>query len=167
MSAKEKGILTKGGGHIMAAGFSLNEDKIEDFKKFAGEYISKNIKDESLIPTINIEGIVDVSAVNVDIIKYIESLEPFGASNSEPKIMLTNALLSKADIVGSGHIRCIFTSMNGGYLKAMAFRAADNEMGKALLKGKGQCFNLVGLLRNNTWQNITTPQFIIDDAMRI
>ena len=49
----------------------------------------------------------------------------------------------------------------------MAFRATDNEMGKALLNGQGQCFNLVGVLRNNTWQNTTTPQFIIDDAMRM
>ncbi len=166
MSAKEKGILTKGGGHIMAAGFSLNEDRIDDFRKFAGEYISKNLKDESLTPIIDIEGTIDVSAVNIDIVRHIESLEPFGAGNNEPKIMIANALLSKADVVGAGHIRCIFTSINGGYLKAMAFRATDNEMGKALLNGQGQCFNLVGVLRNNTWQNTTTPQFIIDDAMR-
>jgi single-stranded-DNA-specific exonuclease len=166
MSAKEKGILTKGGGHIMAAGFSLNEDKIEDFRKFAGEYISENLKDESLTPIIDIEGTIDVSAVNVDIVKHIESLEPFGAGNNEPKIMIANALLSKVDVVGAGHIRCMFTSINGGYLRAMAFRATDNEMGKALLNGQGQCFNLVGVLRNNTWQNTTTPQFIIDDAMR-
>ena len=167
MSAKEKGILTKGGGHIMAAGFSLNEDKIEDFRKFAGEYISENLKDESLTPIIDIEGTIDVSAVNVDIVRHIESLEPFGAGNNEPKIMIANALLSKVDVVGAGHIRCMFTSINGGYLKAMAFRATDNEMGKALLNGQGQCFNLVGVLRNNTWQNTTTPQFIIDDAMRM
>lgn len=166
MKAKEQGILTKGGGHIMAAGFSLEQDKIEEFRKFAGEYIQNIMQNQTLTPVLEIDGILDISAAGVDFIDKLEALAPYGSGNPEPRLMLTNALVTKSTIVGSGHVRCFLTSLNGGSLKAMAFRCADNEMGKALLNGSGQSFNLVGSLRRDNWQGRNQAQFIIDDAMR-
>ncbi len=166
MKAKEQGILTKGGGHIMAAGFSLEENRIEDFRKFAGEYIEQTMQNKTLTPILEIDGSIDISAVAPEFIDKLESLAPYGSGNPEPRLMLTNALITKATIVGSGHVRCFLTSLNGGSLKAMAFRCADNEMGKALLNGSGQSFNLVGSLRRDNWQGHNQAQFIIDDAMR-
>lgn len=166
MAAKEKGILTKGGGHLMAAGFSLTEDRIEDFRAFAGEYIQRSLKDETLTPVLDVDGCIDVSAATPDFITRLESLEPYGAGNPEPKLMLSDALITRADIVGSGHVRCFLGSLNGGSLKSMAFRCADGEMGKALLNGAGKTFNLVGVLRRDNWQGRNQAQFIIEDAMR-
>ena len=166
MAAKEKGILTKGGGHIMAAGFSLNEDKIEEFRQFAGEYIQQNLSDASLTPVIDIDGVLDVSAVTTDFADSLDTLSPYGSGNPEPKLMLNNALLTKVDVVGAGHLRCYLSSLNGGSLKAMAFRCTDNEMGKALLNGRGQIFNFVGTIRHDNWQGRNQVQFIIEDAMR-
>ena len=167
MKAKEQGILTKGGGHIMAAGFSLEQDRIEDFRKFAGEYSQNIMQNQTLTPVLDIDGSIDVSAVSIDFIDKLETLAPYGSGNPEPLLMLSNALVTKSEIVGAGHIRCYLTSLNGGSLKAMAFRCADNEMGKALLNGAGQSFNLVGNLRRDNWQGRNQTQFIIDDAMRI
>ena len=149
MKAKEQGILTKGGGHIMAAGFSLEENRLEDFRKFAGEYIQQAMQNKILTPILEIDGSIDISAVAPEFIDKLESLAPYGSGNPEPRLMLTNALITKATIVGSGHVRCFLTSLNGRSLKAMAFRCADNEMGKALLNGEGQSFNLVGSLRRD------------------
>lgn len=69
-------------------------------------------------------------------------LEPFGAGNSEPKLMLKNVKVVKPGLVGVGHVRCVLTSDNGGNLKAMAFRSADNEIGQALLKSRGEALTL-------------------------
>lgn len=165
MSAKEKGILTKGGGHIMAAGFSLTEDKLEDFREFVGNYVKETLKADSIVPILNVDGSIDAGAANVKLLDELQLLEPYGAGNPEPKLMLANALLSKADIVGAGHLRCFLTSLNSGSLKAMAFRCADNEMGKALLNGVGKTFNFVGVLRRDNWQGRNQAQFIIEDAM--
>lgn len=167
MAAKEKGILTKGGGHIMAAGFSLTEDRIEDFRTFAGEYIQRSLKDDTLTPVLEIDGSIDVAAATPDFITGLESLEPYGSGNPEPKLMLSRALVTKSDIVGAGHVRCFLSSLNGGSLKSMAFRCADSEMGKALLNGAGKTFNLVGVLRRDNWQGRNQAQFIIEDAMRV
>lgn len=167
MAAREKGLLTKGGGHIMAAGFSLTEDKIEEFRAFAGEYIRRSLKNDALTPVLKIDGSIDVAAATPDFVAGLENLEPYGSGNPEPRLMLSHALITKADIVGAGHVRCFLGSMNGGSLKAMAFRCADNEMGKALLNGAGKTFHLAGVLRRDNWQGRNQTQFIIDDAMRV
>lgn len=167
MAAREKGLLTKGGGHIMAAGFSLTEDKIEEFRAFAGEYIRRSLKNDALTPVLEIDGSIDVAAATPDFVAGLENLEPYGSGNPEPRLMLLHALITKADIVGAGHVRCFLGSMNGGSLKAMAFRCADNEMGKALLNGAGKTFHLAGVLRRDNWQGRNQTQFIIDDAMRV
>lgn len=167
MAAREKGLLTKGGGHIMAAGFSLTEDKIEEFRAFAGEYIRRSLKNDALTPVLEIDGSIDVAAATPDFVAGLENLEPYGSGNPEPRLMLSHALITKADIVGAGHVRCFLGSMNGGSLKAMAFRCADNEMGKALLNGAGKTFHLAGVLRRDNWQGRNQTQFIIDDAMRV
>lgn len=94
-------------------------------------------------------------------------LEPYGSGNSEPKIVLEHVRVSKASIIGSGHVRCILSSHNGGSLKAVAFKIVDTELGKTLLGSKGDVFNVVGVLRRDNWQGRNSVQFIIDDAMRV
>nr|CAM74327.1 Single-stranded-DNA-specific exonuclease [Magnetospirillum gryphiswaldense MSR-1] len=89
---------------------------------------------------------------------------PFGAGNREPRFAVTGARVVKADVVGSGHIRIIAQSAGGQRLKAIAFRAADSEMGLTLLGGQGRTFHLAGTLRVDSWQGNNSVQLIIDDA---
>ena len=157
IAAKEKGLLTKGGGHTMAAGFSLSEDKIEAFRRFAGEYVR---------PVIEVDSALDLLGANTDFAAALELLEPFGAGNAEPKIVLEHVRIVKPGIVGAGHVRCFLTSGNGGSLKAMAFKIADTELGKTLLNSQGAVFDIAGVLRRDNWQGRNSVQFIIDDAIR-
>lgn len=167
ISAKEKGLITKGGGHTMAAGFSLEESKIEAFRDFVGQYVCEKIGGEAIVPVIDIDGELDVMGATVEMAENLELLEPFGSGNSEPKLMLHNVKINKASIVGSGHVRCYLSSTMGGSLKAMAFRVADNDIGQAMLTSKGELYNIVGVLRRDNWQGRNSVQFIIDDMMRV
>lgn len=166
ISAKEKGLLTKGGGHTMAAGFSLNEDKIDEFREFVGQYVSEKIGGEAITPVIEIDGELDVAGATVDMAEKLELLEPYGSGNSEPKLLLHHVRISKASIIGSGHVKCFLSSDNGGSLKAIAFRVADNDIGNAMLTAKGEIFDVVGVLRRDNWQGRNSVQFIIDDIKR-
>ncbi len=166
MAAKEKGILTKGGGHMMAAGFSLEEDKLEDFRKFAGEYVRQKLGDESVTPVMEIDSTMDLLGANVEFAESLEMLEPYGAGNAEPKIVLERVRVTKSGIVGAGHVRCFLTSGNGGSLKAMAFKAADTELGKSLLNPQGAIFDVAGMVRRDNWQGRNSVQFVIEDAIR-
>lgn len=167
IAAKEKGLITKGGGHMMAAGFSLEESKLEEFKKFVGEYVVEKIGGEAIIPVLEIDACLDVGGANAGLADYLEKLEPFGAGNSEPKLMLKNVQIVKPSLIGVGHVRCILTSENGGSIKAMAFRVGDNQIGSAMLNARGERFDVVGVLRHDRWggrQDVV--QFIIDDLRK-
>lgn len=166
IAAKEKELLTKGGGHTMAAGFSLPEDKIEAFRRFAGEYVRQKLGEEDVAPVIEVDSALDLLGANTDFAAALELLEPFGAGNAEPKIVLEHVRVVKPGIVGAGHVRCFLTSGNGGSLKAMAFKIADTELGKTLLNSQGAVFDIAGVLRRDNWQGRNSVQFIIDDAIR-
>ena len=166
IAAKEKGLLTKGGRHTMAAGFSLPEDKIEAFRRFAGEYVRQKLGEEDVAPVIEVDSALDLLGANTDFAAALELLEPFGAGNAEPKIVLEHVRVVKPGIVGAGHVRCFLTSGNGGSLKAMAFKIADTELGKTLLNSQGAAFDIAGVLRRDNWQGRNSVQFIIDDAIR-
>jgi len=98
---------------------------------------------------------------------HLELLEPYGAGNSEPKLIIKNVRFKKTSIVGSGHIRCFLTSELGDSIKAMAFRAADNDLGQAMLNSHNDVFNVLGTLRRDNWMGRNSVQFIIDDARKV
>lgn len=166
IAAKESGVITKGGGHNMAAGYSLTEDRIEDFRRFVGEYVKARLGEEAIVPVLEYNGMIDLAGATPDLASQLELLEPFGAGNSEPKLVIRNVRFKKAGIVGSGHVRCFLSSDSSSGLKAMAFRAADNELGQAMLNSHNDTFDVLGTLRRDNWMGRNSVQFIIDDAKR-
>ena len=163
IAAKEKGLITKGGGHTMAAGFSLEQEKIEDFRKFVGEYTIAKAGRESVVPVKKIDAILDVGGANVQLADYLEQLEPFGQGNPEPILMLQNVRIIKPSPMGMGHVRCVLASDNGASLRAAAFRVGDNQIGAAMLSGKNVRYDVCGTLRYDRWGGKQNVQFIIDD----
>lgn len=151
----------------MAAGYSLNEDKIEEFQTFVGEYVKAHLGDEAITPIIEYDGVLDLRGATPDLAEKFELLEPYGAGNPEPKLVIKNVQFKKAVIVGSGHVRCSLSSDKGIFLKAMAFRAADNEIGQAILNNHNEVFDVLGMLRRDNWLGKNSVQFIIDDVKRI
>ena len=166
MTAKEKGILTKGGGHTMAAGFSLNEDRIEDFRHFVGEYVKEKLSEESLIPTLSFDAVLSLDGANLDLAEKLDVLAPYGAGNPEPKVVIENVRIAKPFIVGDGHVRCLLSNGRGTFVKAICFKCADNEIGNALLNAKDSRFDVLGTLRVDTFMNNKNLQLTIEDMMR-
>ncbi|MBR1398729.1 MAG: single-stranded-DNA-specific exonuclease RecJ [Alphaproteobacteria bacterium] len=166
MSAKEQGLITGGGGHMMAAGFSLTEEQIPEFKKFVGEYVISKLGKEKITPIINIDCALNLSAVNTDLCKNLEILEPYGAGNPEPKILIKNVILNYPQIIGNGHVKCNVSSQRGGKIKAICFNCADNQIGSAILNNKGEIFDIVGKIKSDNWMGRENVQIIIEDLMR-
>ncbi len=166
MAAKERGVITHGGGHMMAAGFSLREEQIADFKQFVGTYVQEKLGPEKTVPVLNIDCAVSLSAVNEALADELELLEPCGTANPAPQILLRGISISRPQIVGSGHVKCFLTTARGGYLPAIAFRCADNEIGQALLNNSGEVYDVVGSIKIDEWQGRRKVQLIINDMMR-
>ncbi|MQX36974.1 single-stranded-DNA-specific exonuclease RecJ [Roseospira navarrensis] len=167
LAAREAGLLTLGGGHAMAAGFSLHPEGIGALRAFLAGHLADQLGDGTLDPRVDLDGALGVEGVTLDLIAHLERLAPFGSGHPEPCFMLTDARVLFADVVGMGHVRCRLGGRGGGQLKAIAFKAADNDLGQALLTGQGRTMHLAGTLRVDRWQGRTQPQFIIEDAVTV
>lgn len=166
IAAKEKGVITAGGGHIMAAGFSLTTEQIPAFREFVGEYITKHLGKEKIAPVLHIDLTLALSGITEELADNLSLLEPFGAGNPEPLVLIKNVCVNYAKVVGSGHVSCMFGSPRGGKVKAIAFRCTDNDIGSALLNAKGELFDVVGQIKTDTWQGCKNIQIVINDLKR-
>ena len=164
MAAREAGHLFTGGGHAMAAGFAVEEDNIPALIAFVQDEVRRQLQGEQFAPFLNLDGALAVSAVTADLVAELDCVAPFGAGNDEPRFAVVDVLVSKADVVGSGHVRCFLTGRSGGRLKAIAFNSADSDLGHLLLTAQGRRLHLAGTIRADTWQGRTEAQLIIDDA---
>ena len=163
IAARQAGILKAGGGHAMAAGFTVLRDRLDDFRAFLADRLQAQLSGE-LVPVLELDGALDCAGCSTDLIDTLKQLGPFGAGNPEPRFAVTNARIVKADVVGQGHVRVILKGNGGHSLKAIAFRAADSDLGQALLTARGGAFHLAGTLRADTWQGSTSVQLVIEDA---
>jgi single-stranded-DNA-specific exonuclease len=164
LAAREAGHLFTGGGHAMAAGFTVTEDSIAPFVTFVQDEVRRQLQGEAFAPSLNLDGALAVSAVTADLIAELDCIAPFGAGNDEPRFVVVDAQVVKADIVGSGHVRCFLSGRSGGRLKAIAFNCADSDLGHLLLTAAGRRLHLAGTIRADTWQGRTEAQLVIDDA---
>lgn len=167
IAAHQAGLLINGGGHAMAAGFSVAEDKLWAFRDFLAEHIADQLAGERLAPEIGIDGAVSPEGATVELIELLDAAGPFGSGNPRPRFVLPSVKPMKADIVGTDHVRCFLGAPEGGaWLKAIAFRAAGTPVGEALLNARGGVLHVAGHLNIDTWQGNRKPQFIIEDAAR-
>jgi len=163
IAARQSGLLLAGGGHAMAAGFTVAADKVEDLRLFLGERLAAQGRGD-LVPRLDLDGALEARAASIELIETLAALGPFGAGNPEPVFAVTGARIVRADVVGSGHVRLVLSGTGGGKLKAIAFRAADSEMGMTLLSSAGAPVHLAGTLRIDSWQGTSTPQLLVEDA---
>ncbi|MEE3048960.1 MAG: single-stranded-DNA-specific exonuclease RecJ [Pseudomonadota bacterium] len=164
LAAQQAGLLINGGGHAMAAGFTVARDRFADFQAFMTERIEAALAAAPLTQRLNIDAVVTPGGANRDLFDAMAQVGPFGAGNAEPRLACPAVKLVKADVVGENHVRCILSGREGGRLKGIAFRAMDSDLGPALLSTGGKPVHVAGHLRADDWQGRNGVQMIIDDA---
>ncbi len=95
---KCKDLLDNFGGHPMAAGFSLQEENIDEFRRRLNE--NTELNDEDLLRKVTIDCVLPLDAINYELINDIEKLEPYGKANSKPLFAEKNVNLLKAVVLG-------------------------------------------------------------------
>ncbi len=166
IAARQSGILRTGGGHPMAAGFSLDGDRMEEFRAFLNERLAA----AAALPAaadLSVEGTLAVAGCTTELAQHLTRLAPFGAGNEEPMLVLQRARVLRADRVGRelNSIRSFIEGEGGGpRLKAMLFRAREGALADALLGRSGIALHLAGHLRAEAWNGSVNPSFIITDA---
>ena len=150
--------LTNFGGHSLAAGLSLNTKDFEKFKNMINEYAEKNIKDEDLIPTINIDLKLEDSQLNIEDVEELKLLEPFGQSNEEPIFMITNLKVVSIKTLSDGkHLKLYLKNQN--YLDAIGFNLGERANELKI----GDTIDIVGNLNINEFNNTKKVQMLLKD----
>lgn len=162
IEARRAGLLVAGGGHPMAAGLTVEAERLGALTEFLAERVARQPA-AAMVPPLELDGALSVAGAGLDLADLIQRLGPFGPGNAEPRFALPAAGVAWAEVVGSKHVRCVLTG-GGGRLKAIAFRCQDTPLGAALLARDGAPVHLAGRLRRNGWMGREEAQFLIEDA---
>lgn len=167
IAAHQAGHLVNGGGHAMAAGFTVAGERLDDFRRFLTGHIENQLAGAVLAPDIGIDGALSPEGATVEFIDSLNDAGPFGAGNPRPRFVLPAVAPINARIVGTDHVSCFLAAPQGGpRLKSIAFRTAGTPVGEALLNARGGALHVAGHLNVDTWQGDRKPQLIIEDVAR-
>ena len=143
-AAVEEGLLVKGGGHAMAAGITVERAKLGDLRDFFEEKAASAVSSIIENETQKIDGALSARGANLMLISEIEKAGPFGTGNSEPVFVLPNHRVASSVVVGNGHLKVRFQAEDRSQLDAIAFRAADTELGQFLSGRAGRPVHVAG-----------------------
>jgi single-stranded-DNA-specific exonuclease len=164
LAARQAGLLETGGGHAMAAGFSLHAARQEAFHDFLRERLEAVL---SLPPTVHLDVEAQVSArgVSLDLARALGRLAPFGAGNEEPVVVLSSVRVSRADRLGNdGNTVRALVESDGARVKTLLFRAGEGPIAQALTDRAGGLLHLAGHVRAESWNGSESVGFFVQDA---
>jgi len=164
--ALAKGILSEGGGHSAAAGFSLNVDQEQDFCKFLEESVIEQLSGEKPKSEVIVDAEIDASGANMNLVEKLSDLAPFGQSNPEPTLVLRGCVLKFATIMGNGsHLRGVVRTSNGGQLPFVGFNLVGTPVGDFLLDDANinTTIMMLGKLKENEYNGRVSAQFTLED----
>ncbi|HET7679375.1 MAG TPA: single-stranded-DNA-specific exonuclease RecJ [Xanthobacteraceae bacterium] len=157
------GLLMKGGGHAMAAGVTLDKTALSAFRAYLEQMLGESVAAARRDDTLRIDAALSASAANAETMAMIARAGPFGAGNGEPIVAFPHHTLVYADPVGQNHIRVRLKGGDGGFVNAMAFRAAGQKLGNALLASRGRAVHAAGCLALDRYQGEERVQLRILD----
>jgi single-stranded-DNA-specific exonuclease len=165
IAARQAGLLINGGGHAMAAGFTVAADKLDALREFLIERLGDGLDHNRLVPELRVDAALSVGAAQAELIGHVERLAPFGAGNPEPRFVLPGVRVVHTEAVGNGHLRCTLADpLDTARLRAIAFRAAGSPLGQFLAETRGATVHVAGHLRRDGWRGGEAVQLLIDDA---
>ena len=159
--AVHKKILLTGGGHNLAAGLSLKEKNIENFKNYINNFFnhkknsSKNIYDSK----------ISINSINNDFIESLALLSPYGNNNAIPLFLLQGVKIIKSKNIKNNFFSC-FILKNKKMIKATSFHNINSNISYEL-QNSNNTFDLVAKIKKNTWKGKNTIEIEIIDLIKV
>ena len=164
--ALSKGILSEGGGHSAAAGFTLNVEHEQEFCDFLEKSVNEQLQGKKPNPEIFVDAQIDASGANMKLVESLSELAPFGQSNPEPTLVLNGCVLKFATVMGNGsHLRGMIKTSNGMQLSFVGFNLVGTPVGDFLLDDANinTKIMMLGKLKENEYNGRVNVQFTLED----
>ena len=162
--AVHEGLLVKGGGHAMAAGFKLERRKHDALLAFLIDRLTRPVAQASAVRELAIDGALSAGAASKELMDLLDRAGPYGPGHPEPRFVLPAHRLSRIRHLKEAHVRCTLKASDGARIEACAFRVGDTKLAKLLLTGEGLPLHVAGYLRRTSWQGRESVELLIEDA---
>ena len=165
LAAKEMGLLVAGGGHAMAAGLTIEADRIPEFAAFLEERLAAAVAHARQDRALLVDALLAPGGVTPGLCETMEAGGPYGMGWPAPRVAAGPFRIIRVDVVGNGHVRAIVAGDDGRSLKAMAFRSADTLLGQTLLQApRDRKLWLAGRPKVDDWGSRPAAELHLDDA---
>ena len=163
-AAVDAGVLIKGGGHAMAAGLTIERARLGDLRAFLEARLAAAVTESRRDTALLIDAALTAGGARPELVNEIERAGPFGSGSPEPVFAFPDHIVADAAIVGGAHVRVSLQSRDRSRLSAIAFRCADQPLGKALLGARGEALHVAGTLTLDRWGGAEKASLRIVDA---
>lgn len=165
LAAKDSGLLVAGGGHPMAAGLTVANDRIDAFADFLDERLSADVARSRDDRALLLDALLAPGGISPDLCDALDAGGPYGAGWPGPRVAAGPVAIVKADVVGTNHLRVIAAGDDGRRIKAIAFRMADSPLGEAMLGAPPhRRLWLAGRMKRDEWNGRATAELHLEDA---
>ncbi len=165
-AAIAEGLIASGGGHAMAAGFSVTAEQIPALHDFFIRRMEAAVAAYNEARVLKFDGTLSVGGANLDTLDDIASAGPYGLGNPSPRFILPRATILHRSVMKEKHLKLVVGDASGtARLNAVAFGAVGSVLGEWLMSERE--LHLLGELKRNVWQGNESAQFMIDDAARV
>ncbi|HTN41214.1 MAG TPA: DHHA1 domain-containing protein, partial [Asticcacaulis sp.] len=161
-AAFEAGILLSGGGHAMAAGLSVERERISELRTFINAYVNAHVSEADQIEAVEVDAILSVRAASRALYDRFDLLAPYGQGNPEPLLAFAGIRVGFALAMKGGHIRFELNDDSGAKLKGIMWRAEGTAIGDALLRPSG-LIHVLGRLKPDDYMGRRGVQLEIED----
>jgi len=162
-AAKTEGLLISGGGHAMAAGLTIEKEKIKEFERFIQGFLQQDVEKARQEIAMKVDCLIRPTAVARELVQSIEKVGPFGASNPEPVFVMDDLKIAYAQRLRGGHVRCTFADREGVRVNAICFNADENGLAEVLLSDHNQSVHVAGRIKQDNWNGRTKIDFQLVD----
>ena len=163
IAAKEEGLLVAGGGHAMAAGFTVEEAKLSMLREFLAARMTRS-GDGTAARRLSLDGAISIGGATPELVQILEKLGPFGQGNPSIRLVVQGVKNLKPEIVGEHHVKTLLIdNHSNARLSAISFRSVGTKLGEALLSSRGQTMDVAGQLRVQEWNGKQSVSLMIDD----
>jgi single-stranded-DNA-specific exonuclease len=166
-AAVEAGLAVKGGGHAMAAGITLSPGQDEALRAFLCERLAADVAAAGEAEALLVDGALSAGGASPRLLAEIDKAGPFGAGSPEPVFVFpSHRLVDVMEIGGGGHLRIRLRSGDGASIGGIAFRIAQEPLGRALLAARGEIVHLAATLSLNRWGGAESAELRVLDLAR-
>lgn len=153
--------LLKFGGHSMAIGVNISKEKLDEFRK-QFEEIAEEQKIEEIIPIINIDEIINLNEIDIEMVKSLSVLEPFGEKNKMPLFACKNLKIDSIRALSEGKHLKLTLRDNNNIVNAIGFNMGHLSEEYLI----GDKVDVVGVLEVNSFNGMDNIQINMKDMMR-